>query len=114
MTLLDDVQADLDVFFDLESGFAGAIDYTPSGGVKIFGIPALIRKNAALDHIQDSESGYFGIPVARNYRANFQGGGKRAIAVIWVRKNDVPNPGYGDVVTFDGEDWQVLPVVPEV
>jgi hypothetical protein len=82
--------------------FGEEISYTPAGGATVTGIFALIDRAGQSDSIKNGVL-YWGLPVARNYRANFGGGGKMATAVVWVLKTDIASPAYGDTIFFDGE-----------
>ncbi len=107
MAFIDDRSADLSVMFSADM-FGEEINYTPKGGATVNGVLSLIDRNGQAEDIKNGGL-YWGLPVARNYRANFGGGGKIKTAVVWVLKSDISSPDYGDTLTYDGETWTVKP-----
>ena len=88
MTLKTQMIEDMDIFYN-EDEFAEEVAYTPLGGAQVI-IPAIIDRDYPFQE-----------PYVR--------GPNTALAMISVKKTDVPNPQYGDTYAFDSQDWEFDP-----
>jgi hypothetical protein len=104
--------ADLAAIFTTDE-FAETVTYKAGGTGTGSSISAIVVREGDLAQITTG-AGLVGLPVARELRADFAGGGTQETAEVWVRESDVAAAAYGDTVTFGGATWTVRPAWREI
>ncbi|EMS79207.1 head-tail joining protein [Desulfotignum phosphitoxidans] len=110
-TFKEQMQLDLDVFFDT-SEFATSVVYTPASGGDAVTVPAIVDYGATgrMDEGKESDGYVWRLMCAKGVRPDFDRGRVRETALVKVRKDQIPAPGYRDTFTIDGEVWTVTDI----